>query len=83
MTLVISHGAQLDTLRNRVGCMGMPHPVRRRLTEFLRRRRMVVFNNLRSVPEKLAYDFPQALGLDARIAVAQAADQRRGRVRIK
>ncbi len=63
--------------------MGMPHPVRRRLTEFLRKRWMVVFHNLRSVPEKPAHDFLQAQGLDARIAVAQAADQRRGRVLIK
>jgi len=38
---------------------------------------MVVFNNLRRLPEKPAHDFPQPQRLDAGIAVVQATDQRR------
>lgn len=77
MTKVIPDGAEFDAFGDSVSGMRVPHPVRRGLTEFLGERRMIVFNNLRRLPEKPAHDFPQPQRLNAGIAVVQATDQRR------
>lgn len=80
VTQVISYGAQLNPSGDRVGRMGVPHPVRRGPMQLFSQHRMVVLDNLRDEPKKPAHDFPQPQGLDAGIGVVKAANQGRGRI---
>lgn len=76
MPQVIPHGRQLDAARERMGRMGVPHPVRRRALQLVRCGRAHAFQSLCGVEEEAAHDRPQVRYADPGPIFCQAGHQR-------